>query len=1583
MGCKIRYLSSGGIQQREVKGVQALADAFPINWLMYVSLSAFPKNSSPIEIDVMVVMDDRIVLLELKDWNGLLTANGDNWLVNGAYRGRSPVILGAEKARKIKGIIANAIPKLASSYVDSRVVLTATSTGEHLNDAEREQVLSLEEACSLAKPQRRRDLLGDVKLTPFKPSTFVKEFEKLLGESRYFEPLKMSWDGYVVTDEDFYVHGKGVWREHRAELVREDRVKALLRLWRFDQLPVGLNEPAARRLVAERDMRVQALLGERGSWMGERGILKLAGTPPEEVLTQHPQLLSLPTNWTTLRRYLERNTDMTGEQRIDIVHCLVSMGAELHGNDIAHRDIGSDCVWLGTPTSMSLTGFASSRLPDDQSVSDWLMPLATYAEPEPDWGGDVATAKERDVRSLGVIMKEIGDGAVNGDLPDGWEEVAERALAKPGTRYADATVLADAIGELRTPSGPLVDQSRLDAYESEIIPYVAWPPTTAPSAKGRSSRYETIDAHGITCVVKVWNGVARGDAERDLALLAMFDAAAALHAVGMPAIAPVRSFGLSLVGPFVVTEHVPGVDLGALSALDLAETVSILDHLAEAVTALHARQLTHGDLHPGNVIVQERSRIVLIDVFDISQTGIGRLHSARWAPADHERRSAEQVDRFAVCRIAADLLAPHASDEAVMVLSALDAELSRNSIETLEPVIEALRVSRRRIEGPKSGTFHLTASNLRALQIDGDDGRLWVRSYVNGTGETFFLTGVRHRLVITMRGGEVETCEVSEALLRDLGQGASVPLLITTAPGLESGIAELANHLRQVAPPETVADRTPGAAVMDPEADMAEGGSEIADFGEGGADDGDTTEEPTAVPTFERKLDIARLWLRSAELEEDCVPRVRLDGRVGESGGSAIYRYESGQPLEFEDDDIVEVRLDAGRGRKIGVLDVPKCDSRDLAIRDLRSFIADGQTVTLIDKRDRISKERRRRAVERITSRQGVVPNLVDFFDPRIDAPQIDFDLDVTEADLQCYGLNAGQREAFRRIIKTGPMGLLQGPPGSGKTLFIASLTHWLLTKGGARRVLIASQSHEAVNNVLEGLLKTFRKQGGQADILRVGSRGATDRIRPYQARSLRDRYRLRFENGLKTRVAAAAGAAGISRTMAHEVVDLDRRLGALERSLQLARVSAEADDASADERRRSASRLQTLERAFAASAADILGRPVDLEAEVPAALIEHGYAELMTRHPKASPGDLATLRRILALSREWTESLGTGHRNFDEFLAKTRSVVAGTCVGLGQSQIKLEQGSFDWVIVDEAARCTHGELAVPIQLGNRVVLVGDQRQLKPMVNREVEEGLVEELRGIARREIVRSDFERAFESRYGARNAVVLDEQYRMDPGICGIVSRVFYAPHGVVLNPSEDRLPDAAFEDLPADLSVPIVWYDTAKAPGAEEHSKNNRRDFWNEAEIEGVMALLERLAREVKLEGELIKRAEPSIGIICMYGEQKRQIEKAWSQRHFSDGFRRAVTIDTVDAYQGKENAIVILTLVRANGEYGAGHVRSPNRCNVAISRAKERLYIFGHTRMWEDRRCHSPMRDVLSEIRGLAPSVANVVPVKDIR
>src|SRR3546814_16421920 len=68
--------------------------------------------------------------------------------------------------------------------------------------------------------------------------------------------------------------------------------------------------------------------------------------------------------------------------------------------------------------------------------------------------------------------------------------------------------------------------------------------------------------------------------------------------------------------------------------------------------------------------------------------------------------------------------------------------------------------------------------------------------------------------------------------------------------------------------------------------------------------------------------------------------------------------------------------------------------------------------------------------------------------------------------------------------------------------------------------------------------------------------------------------------------------------------------------------------------------------------------------------------SDLAERYPKASPADMTAARRLLVLSLEWSDTLGVGHRNFEEFLAKTRTVIAGTCVGLGQSRIRLEAGS-------------------------------------------------------------------------------------------------------------------------------------------------------------------------------------------------------------------------------------------------------------------------------------------------------------------
>lgn len=159
MVCKVRYLNSSGILVREIPGISRLAAAFPAEWLLYASLQCYPPRSHPIEIDVLLVMDDRVLLLELKDFYGDLTCNGDQWMLNGRPRGRSPVDMMAEKARKVRGILAGSIPNFSKYPVDSRVVLTGSATKANLSDAEKPSIWSLDEACLLGDAAQRPNLL--------------------------------------------------------------------------------------------------------------------------------------------------------------------------------------------------------------------------------------------------------------------------------------------------------------------------------------------------------------------------------------------------------------------------------------------------------------------------------------------------------------------------------------------------------------------------------------------------------------------------------------------------------------------------------------------------------------------------------------------------------------------------------------------------------------------------------------------------------------------------------------------------------------------------------------------------------------------------------------------------------------------------------------------------------------------------------------------------------------------------------------------------------------------------------------------------------------------------------------------------------------------------------------------------------------------------------------------------------------------------------------------------------------------------------------------------------------------------------
>jgi hypothetical protein len=559
---------------------------------------------------------------------------------------------------------------------------------------------------------------------------------------------------------------------------------------------------------------------------------------------------------------------------------------------------------------------------------------------------------------------------------------------------------------------------------------------------------------------------------------------------------------------------------------------------------------------------------------------------------------------------------------------------------------------------------------------------------------------------------------------------------------------------------------------------------------------------------------------------------------------------------------------------------------------------------------------------------------------PQTFGPEIDEDI------LSRYELNPAQNDAFKHLWRYGPLGLLQGPPGTGKTTFIAAFVHYALTELRLKNVLVLSQSHEAVNAASEKILRTAEKHGGNIEILRVGQHAKISPIlHRYHAFAIQDRYRELFRADVKERVIAPLSRLGLERNYIAAAVEVENSLGSLLKQIEL----CEQDIATSRDQDTVAAAHERLESLRDAWAEAVQEHAVSPDADPKSALEEIRNA-LADQYSVQDVDARRRLLRVHGLALEWGATLGMRGRSLEELIARSRNLISGTCVGIGRNGIQVDRNVFDLVIIDEAARCTPGELAVGMQSGRRVLLVGDHKQLPPLYGHELIAALGERLNAPSKKELSRSDFERAFHSSYGKAVARTLTSQYRMAPKIGKLVAETFYPSQDLK---TERGGPPTYYEYLPRPLDDEIVWIDTGFSKSAKRESETGN-SFVNRREAVAIISCLKLIARTKNFLDEAVgelREQEPLIGVICMYGPQVGLVEEMLITSGLPPEFRKLVKVGTVDSYQGKENRIIILSLVRSNPERNMGFVRAANRVNVALSRAMERLVIVGSAGMFE--------------------------------
>ncbi|HEY8324474.1 MAG TPA: AAA domain-containing protein, partial [Ktedonobacterales bacterium] len=320
---------------------------------------------------------------------------------------------------------------------------------------------------------------------------------------------------------------------------------------------------------------------------------------------------------------------------------------------------------------------------------------------------------------------------------------------------------------------------------------------------------------------------------------------------------------------------------------------------------------------------------------------------------------------------------------------------------------------------------------------------------------------------------------------------------------------------------------------------------------------------------------------------------------------------------------------------------------------------------------------------------------------------------------------------------------------------------------------------------------------------------------------------------------------------------------------------------------------------------------------------------------PETRRWRLAELARRAALAEGRAEARAAdwqpGPTELRAALLRARVVAATTATWSAERYDDVgEPLEFDLAIVDEATQLTTPSLLGALRFARSFILVGDERQLPPLVM-SAEAGAA----GLGR-----SLFAELLE-RWGERASVALRRQYRMAPAICGFASETFYggalvaagqaatAQLALRLDPTEPLAPAL-------DPARPLALLDVA--PYAEE-----RGTRVSQAQCEVARRLILALLRG----GVAAER----IGVIAPYRAQVAALRRRLAAADVMD-----VVVDTVDRFQGAEREVILFSfggVSAATGWGGRGleFLADPRRLNVALTRAQRKLLILGHRRELE--------------------------------
>ena len=504
------------------------------------------------------------------------------------------------------------------------------------------------------------------------------------------------------------------------------------------------------------------------------------------------------------------------------------------------------------------------------------------------------------------------------------------------------------------------------------------------------------------------------------------------------------------------------------------------------------------------------------------------------------------------------------------------------------------------------------------------------------------------------------------------------------------------------------------------------------------------------------------------------------------------------------------------------------------------------------------------------------------------------------------------QQRAIINGLYREPLTVIQGPPGTGKTTVITEIVFQILAKNPEAKILITSQTNDAVDNVLDNLLQK------NIPIVRLSG------IRKPKA-SLQKHTLERKIEGWKQAVRKKAKKKWKEYDKQFNIL-LENENIILRTVFDLISIKSEWH-----------SKRNKIEN---------LIQPIKQYEELLNSLnSEDEFLSALNKFSKIKFENYFLKKEI---HQDWLAAISSldENSNINQKLIDSIRVIGSTTNHIASKKYKKYNFEFDYVIMDESGKATVAESLIPLVMAEKAILVGDHRQLRPTLtaNREVEKWL----RGRYKEEAKSLESWDDYFNRPSLFEQIIenIDDDFKSQLEECRrsskdqvkLTSKCFYEPFGDEPITYIGR-PQNKEHNIDLKVDSSIVFLDVGNSYKSETDGNGSSKN-----------------TQSAKLIPQLIKRLDKyeivnnySIGVITGYTAQLKEIRHVFRTKINYKQLKHIkpenVDISVVDKFQGLEKDIVIFDLVRSQ-QASLGFLSNANRINVALSRQKKLLIIIGN-------------------------------------